>query len=315
MQNLYFKRWNSHIHSEFPLNVDSTNRSRDNLSRKIGHITPRIGAESAQWPGITDRHRVGSLLAPSPGGAGGEGCGCLGWLEHEEGRGPASRAARQVGGQALGRPGRGRRAGTRPARQRPPDIRPARQAAGAHCQAGSQAPGQERLARPGPRTGQPCMRPGQVGRQARRPCAFADPRTPRCTLRCPCIPLVLPGIFADRDPWSQKRAKNSTVSVPLLLAPGYSRCLHARLPYTGQARQPSQPSQPTQPTQPAQPAQLSQPSQPSSPSRRLPRRWPLAPAWPISSPGWSRPRRLRCPAANSRSSYERLAEYRLTSTA
>ena len=30
------KGWNSHVHSEFPINVESSNLSRDNLSREIG---------------------------------------------------------------------------------------------------------------------------------------------------------------------------------------------------------------------------------------------------------------------------------------
>ena len=40
-QYLNFKGWNYHVHMEFPGSFESTNLSRDNLSREIGHTTMR----------------------------------------------------------------------------------------------------------------------------------------------------------------------------------------------------------------------------------------------------------------------------------
>ena len=38
---LFVKGWNSHVHREFPRNVESSNVSRGNVSREIGHTGAR----------------------------------------------------------------------------------------------------------------------------------------------------------------------------------------------------------------------------------------------------------------------------------
>ena len=37
-----FKGWNSHVHRQFPRKFESSNVSRDNVSRKIGRILLRV---------------------------------------------------------------------------------------------------------------------------------------------------------------------------------------------------------------------------------------------------------------------------------
>ena len=37
-----FKRWNSHVHGEFPGKSESTNLSRENLSGEIGRTIPEL---------------------------------------------------------------------------------------------------------------------------------------------------------------------------------------------------------------------------------------------------------------------------------
>ena len=41
--------WNSHVRREFPGNVESTNLSRDNLSREIGRTGGRSRDGRNQW--------------------------------------------------------------------------------------------------------------------------------------------------------------------------------------------------------------------------------------------------------------------------
>ena len=52
MQNLNFKGWNSQVHREFPRKFESSNLSRDNLSREIGRrlaVASRSRAPRTYW--------------------------------------------------------------------------------------------------------------------------------------------------------------------------------------------------------------------------------------------------------------------------
>ena len=46
-QNLNFEGWSSHVHGEFPGKFESTNLSRDNLSREIGRASGRAARAGA----------------------------------------------------------------------------------------------------------------------------------------------------------------------------------------------------------------------------------------------------------------------------
>ena len=51
--NLNVKGWNSHVHREFPGNVESTHLSREILSREIGRNTPpHTQAQSSHSLGV-----------------------------------------------------------------------------------------------------------------------------------------------------------------------------------------------------------------------------------------------------------------------
>ena len=59
--NLKFKGWNSHVHGEFPGNYESTNLSRDALSREMGCSVARV-------PVLVRRRREVAGRGPARGG-------------------------------------------------------------------------------------------------------------------------------------------------------------------------------------------------------------------------------------------------------